>query len=144
MASTGVINGTNFRLYVEGKPIGHATSCTISFSMESRETVDKDSVGGYASAEAGKRSYSISFEGFLSEDTTLNTAEVNSVASLLTIFNSDAKFDWRATTDTEGDTLISGKGLMSDFSVTAAVEENGTLSGTITGVGAPTIETVAP
>ncbi|MCP9237157.1 phage tail tube protein [Lewinella sp. JB7] len=142
MASTGVINGTNFRLYVDGKPLGHATSCTISFSMETRETVDKDSVGGYASAEAGKRSYSISFEGFLSEDTTLNTVAVNSVAGLLAVFNSDAKFAWRATTDVVGDVLLSGSGLMSDFSLTAPVEENGTISGTITGVGAPTIGAV--
>jgi predicted secreted protein len=139
----GVINGTNFRVYADGKPIGHATSCTVSFSMETRETVDKDSVGGYAGGEAGQRSYSVSFEGFLSEDTTLNTADVNSVATLLALFNSDDKFAWKATTDASGDVQISGSGLMTDFSITAAVEENGTISGTITGVGAPVIETVA-
>lgn len=142
MATSGVINGTDFRLYVDGDPIGHATSCTISLSRETRETVDKDNVAGYATSEGGQRSYSISFEGFLSEDTTLNSATVASVADLLTLFAGES-FTWRASTDVTGDREISGTAILTDLSLTGPVEENSTISGTMTGTGAPTISAVA-
>ena len=143
MATAGVYNGTNLRVYVGGNVIGHATSCTMSLSMEIRETLDKDSVAGYAGGEAGQRSGSLSFEGLASEDVSLNAATVESIADLLTQFSSDTAFAWKFTSDTTGDIEITGNGLISDISVSAAVEENATLSGTITMIGAPTFGTVS-
>lgn len=136
MPTTGVINGTNLRLYADGNPIGTATSCTLSFSKELRETIHKDNVSGYAANESGKKSYSISFEGFATEDTSLNTVTVNSMPDVFDLFNQDAAFAWKFTTDVVGDTQWAGNGIMSEFSVTAAVEENSTISGSITGTGA--------
>lgn len=142
MPTAGVINGTNFRLYLGPDPIGHATSCTLSFSKETRETVDKDNVGGWASSEDGKKSFSLSFEGFMSEDPTLNTVAVNNLGDLLTLFNATAAVTWKATTGVLGDTQITGSGTLTEFSLTAPVEENATFSGTITGKGAPVFSTV--
>jgi hypothetical protein len=143
MPTSGVINGTNLRVYVAGNVVGHATSCTMSLSMEIRETLDKDSVSGYAGGEAGQRSGSLSFEGLASEDVTLNTATVGSMTTLLTQFSSNTAFAWRFTTDATGDVEVSGNGLISDISISAAVEENSTLSGTITMIGAPTFGTIS-
>jgi len=110
--------------------------------MEIRETLDKDSVSGFAGGEAGQRSGSLSFEGLASEDVTLNAATVESIADLLTQFNSDTAFAWKFSSTTTGDVEVSGNGLISDISISAAVEENATLSGTITMIGAPTFGTV--
>jgi predicted secreted protein len=143
MATAGVINGTNLRFYVAGDVVGHATSCTMSLSMEIRETLDKDSVSGYAGGAAGQRSGSLSFEGLGSEDIVLNAADVASMATLLTQFSSDTAFAWKFTTDATGDVSVTGNGLISDISISAAVEENATLSGTVTMIGAPTFGTVA-
>jgi predicted secreted protein len=143
MATAGVINGTNLRFYVGGDVVGHATSCTMSLSMEIRETLDKDSVSGYAGGAAGQRSGSLSFEGLGSEDIVLNSADVASMATLLTQFSSDTAFAWKFTTDATGDVSVTGNGLISDISISAAVEENATLSGTVTMIGAPTFGTVA-
>ena len=143
MATAGVINGTNLRFYVAGDVVGHATSCTMSLSMEIRETLDKDSVSGYAGGAAGQRSGSLSFEGLGSEDISLNSADVASMATLLTQFSSDTAFAWKFTTDATGDVSVTGNGLISDISISAAVEENATLSGTVTMIGAPTFGTVA-
>ena len=135
MASSGVINGTDLRLYLDGNPIGHATSCTLSLSRETRETIDKDNVAGYATSEGGQRSYSISFENFLSEDTTLNSTTVEGLADLVALFAGDS-FAWRFSTDVTGDRDFSGTAFLTDLSMTAPVEENSTVSGTLTGTGA--------
>lgn len=137
-----VINGTNFRLYVDGQVVGTATSSSISFSKETRTTVHKDNVSGYSSAESGQKSYSISFEGFMTEETSLNTVTVQNMSDLIDLFDSDAAFAWKMTTDVTGTLLLSGSGIMTDFSLTAPVEENGTISGTITGTGAVVKATV--
>jgi predicted secreted protein len=131
----GVINGTDLRLYAGVKPIGYATSCTLSLSRETREIVHKDNVAGYAASEGGKRSYSISFENFASEDDTLNSAAVNSINDLLDLFEGEA-FAWKFTTDETGEMEISGNALFTDLSITAPVEESTTSSGTFTGTGA--------
>ncbi|NJC24800.1 phage tail tube protein [Neolewinella antarctica] len=133
----GVINGTNFRLYLNGLVIGRANSCTVAYSKEIRETVHKDNTGGYSSGESGKKSYTLSFEGFMSEKGDLGTGNVNAMQQIFALFDQDDAFDWKATTDQEGDSIVSGQVIMSDFSMTAAVEENGTISGSCTGIGAP-------
>ena len=143
MPSIGSINGTNLRVYVAGDLVGHATSCSLSLSMSIREILDKDSVNAYSGGAAGQRSASLTFEALGSEDTTLNTVAVQSMATLLTQFNSDTAFAWKFTTDVTGDVEVSGTGFLTDVSINAAVEENATLSGTITVVGAPTFGTVS-
>ena len=34
MATTGVFNGTNLILTIEGDTVGHTTSCSMSLSMD--------------------------------------------------------------------------------------------------------------
>lgn len=136
------VNGTDLRLYADGNPIGYATSCTLSLSRETRETVHKDNVGGYSTFEGGKRSASISFEHFYAEDQTLNSATVNSVVDLFDLYAGDS-FTWRFSDDVTGHTEFSGSALLTELSFSAPVEENATSSGSFTVTGAVTKSTIA-
>jgi len=45
MATTGVFNGTNLLLKVEGDTIGHTTSCSLTISHDLPDATTKDSNG---------------------------------------------------------------------------------------------------
>jgi hypothetical protein len=45
MATTGVFNGTNLVLKIEGGTLGHTTSCSLSLSNDLPEATSKDSSG---------------------------------------------------------------------------------------------------
>ena len=73
MATTGVFNGTKMVLQMstdggtEYTTIGHATSSSFSFSMDTPEATSKDS-GGYQEVIAGVRSGEVSFDGLVAYD----------------------------------------------------------------------------
>jgi hypothetical protein len=72
----GVIKGTNFRIYDATVPLGYATSCSLSMSAETTETISKDSVASWAESEVDTKSATLSFEGFASEDVEINAVTV--------------------------------------------------------------------
>ena len=45
MATTGIINGTDFGIYIGGTKVASATSASISLSMSPRDATSKDSAG---------------------------------------------------------------------------------------------------
>lgn len=141
MADT--INGTDLRLYVDGKIIGAATSCALSATKETSQTVHKDNVGGYATYTQGTKSATLTFEGFVSHITSRNTVDVQTAASLFSLYNADTVFAWKFTDDETGGTEYTGQGFISDISINAPVEENSTTSGTITVDGAVATATIA-
>jgi hypothetical protein len=71
----GVIKGTNFRIYDATVPLGYATSCSLSMSAETTETISKDSVASWAESEVDTKSATLSFEGFASEDVEINAVD---------------------------------------------------------------------
>jgi hypothetical protein len=83
----GVIKGTNFRIYDATVPLGYATSCSLSMSAETTETISKDSVASWAESEVDTKSATLSFEGFASEDVSINAVTVKSIEDLFTKFN---------------------------------------------------------
>ena len=139
-----VINGTDLRLYADGKVIGAATSCTLNLAKESSQTVHKDNVGGYATYSQGTKSATISFEGFTSDLDTRNTVAVHTARSLFDLYNADTVFAWKFTTDEVGGTEYSGSAFVGDLAIAAPVEENSTVSGTFTVNGAVAAADVAP
>lgn len=134
----GVISGTNLRIYNGTDPYGYATSCTLDMSAEVRETLSKDSVSSWAENEVGQLSATLSFEGFFSEDTTINSTNVENVSDLFGDFSGKTAVSWRFTTDATGEAVWSGSGYITSLSFTGNVEENATYSGTITVSGAIT------
>ncbi len=138
MASTGVINGTDLRLYAAGKAIGYATSCTLDLSAETLETLHKDSPGGgWAEVTIGNKSGSVSFEGFVNEDSTAQKP-----VNLFALFDGETLIGCAFKTAISGDTRYDFSGYITALSETAAVEENATFSGTLTISGAVTTTTV--
>jgi TP901-1 family phage major tail protein len=134
----GVVNGTNLRIYDGAVPLGYATSCTLDMSAETRETLSKDGVSSWAESEVGQLSASLSFEGFFSEDTTINAVTVKSIEDIFTKFSAKTALSWRFTTDVSTEVVYSGSGYITALNISAPVEENTTYSGTITVSGAVT------
>lgn len=139
----GVINGTNLRIYDGGVPLGYATSCSLDLSAETRETISKDSVASWSESEVGTLSGSLSFDGFFSEDTTINAVTVKSIEDIFTKFAAKTAISWSFTTDVLGTVIYSGSGNITSLNFSAPVEENSTYSGTITVSGAVTQGTVS-
>lgn len=138
-----VISGTLLRIYDDTAALGYATSCSLDVSVETRETISKDSAGSWAENEAGKISATLSFEGFASEDQTINSNTVKSIEDIFTKVAAKTAVDWRFTTDATGEIEYSGSGYFTSFNISSPVEENATYSGTITVTGAITQGTVS-
>ena len=138
MATTGVINGTDLRVYVNGETVGYSTSCSMSLSAETLSTIHKDSPGtGWVSNTIGQKSGTITFESFVNEDSATQTP-----GDIFTLFSNETLCGIAFKTATSGDTRYDCSGYITSFEQTAPVEENSTFSGTITISGAVTKTTV--
>jgi hypothetical protein len=92
-----IVNGTDLRFYKGGTAIGEATSCQMSFTMETRPVLTKDNVGSFTRVEAGQRSATGSFQGLIAYDTTNE-----SVSDLFDSYKNGEKFLLRFTDDSNG------------------------------------------
>jgi predicted secreted protein len=132
MATTGFVNGTLLRIYKGGTKIGYATSCSISFSMETRSTLTKDTPGnGWVENATGQKSFTLETEFIFSYDTP-NVDPVD----LFTDFNNRTPLVLRLTTDVAGDTYWEGTAYVTSYNISSPVEDNITCSATFTGTGA--------
>jgi len=131
MASTGVINGTNLRLFVGAVPIAYATSCTLSITRETREVIHKDAPGaGWAESAPGQKSGTCSVDALYNEDGTVNDNETPK--TLFDALNSGTLLNCTVETGEVGDNIFAFTAYVTDLEVTAAVEENATYSATLT------------
>ena len=138
MATAAVVSGTDLRVYVAGLPIGYATSCTLDMSADTIETVHKDNPGGgWAEATIGQKSGTVSFEGFYNEDSTNLKPD-----ALFNLFNAETVIGCSFKTATSGDTRYDFSALITQISYTGPVEDNSTISVSMTITGAVTITTV--
>ena len=134
MATSGIINGTNLRIYLGGVVIGYATSCTMSVTREMREILTKDSPGsGWTENKPGRKSATMSTEGLSSTDTANTTPK-----ALFDALNNGTPLVGRFTTDVIGDSYWEGSMYCNTFEQTAAVEENASYSAEFTVHGAVT------
>lgn len=138
----GVIKGTTIRLFDGTDPIAHATTSGMSESVETLVTASKDSNSGYQEIEPGQTSGSITFEGLLSEDTTVGTSRTNYYLLRAKMIAKTA-ISWKITSDVSGEKIISGTGYLTSLEMSLPNEENATFTGTITIDGAPTQADVA-
>ncbi len=118
--TTGVLNGTDFRLYLSGNVIGRATNCSLEMTAEIRTILDKDSPGsGWQEGSRGVKSATISTTGFLAFDTT-NTK----VSAIFTLFDAGTVSVCRFTTDETGDTYWEASVIVNSISLGSPVEDN--------------------
>jgi len=141
MASTGVINGTNLRLYVGSTPIAYATSCTLSFSRELRETIHKDQPRLWRGQKVnrGQKSGTLTVEALYNEDGTSNNYETP--RTLFDALDDGTELSCTVETGVSGDNIYTFSAFCTEYEVTAAVEENATYSASFTITGAVTMST---
>ena len=139
MPSTGIMNGTLLVLQVstDGSSftnIGHSTSASLSFALDTPEATSKDS-GGYREVIAGTRSIDISFDGLVAYDDSID------VDTLLGFVNNRTKIHARFGTAVSGDTTYAVQGFITSIDYTADAEAPITFSGTFVSSGAVSIGT---
>jgi len=141
MATTGVMNGTKLRLYVDQAGgstftvIGNSLDVTLSFTHSPRETTNQDSAG-HASFLEGKRAKSISFSNLHSEDGT------NDFAAWYATLDSETLRGFvtaKVASTTSGDSTYTYNGYITELTLgSGGPEANATFNGSIqvTGKGA--------
>ena len=134
MATTGVFNGTNLILTVEGATVGHTTSCSMSLSMDTPEATTKDS-NGFSEYIGGVKGGEVSFEGLVSYDDSAN--EIEFADYLLARTQLTCVFGTAET----GDAVYTAEGFLSSVEMSAEMESAVTYSGSITLTGAITKST---
>ena len=140
MASTGVINGTNLRAYIDTTPVAYATSATLSISRDTRETIHKDNPGsGWAESEVAQKSGTLTVEALYNEDGTDNN--YTTPRTLFDALDNGTKLAMTLETGTSGDNIYTFDAVCTSYEVSAPVEENSTLSCTFTVTGAITMST---
>ena len=143
MATSGVVNGTKVRIYVDLSAFGGSTYVALGTSLDAtynishspRETTNQDS-GGWASFLEGKRSGTIDFNALYAEDSAQNFEDWFAAVLSNTIRGGcGVKFG----TSTTGDAIYTSSGYITSISyASGGVEANATFSGSIQLSGLPT------
>lgn len=129
MATSGVFNGTNLLVKVEGTVIGHTTSCTLSISHDIADATTKDSAG-WSEGISGLRSGEISFDGLV------DYSDSNSVIDLIALISARTQVTCVFGTAATGDTIYTAEGYIASIEQTGEMEAAVTFSGSITLTGA--------
>jgi len=128
MATTGIINGTDFNIYVGGTKVACATSGSVSLSMSNRDATCKDSAGWSESLE-GLMEWSIEGEGLFALDSSYGYVD------LKTVLTTRDAVTIRFSTEVSGDEYHEGSAFLVDLSADSATEESMTYSYSFTGTG---------
>lgn len=140
MATTGVINATNLKVYVGGKPVAKAKSASVSLSMEPIDITSKDSAS-WKEQMAGQKSWSMSGDNLLQFDAA--SATYYRISDLQSALVSGTLVAVSFQTPTSGDNSLAGSGYFSSLELTGGVEEAATYSFSIQGTGTLTWGTVS-
>ena len=134
MPTTGVFNGTNLILKIEGATLGHTTSCTLTLNNDLPEATTKDS-SGFQEIIAGVMSGEISFDGLVAYDDSSNAIEMADF--LLARTQLTCVFGTAIT----GDAVFTAEGFLSSVEMSAEMESPVSYSGSISLTGAITKST---
>ena len=133
MATTTSLSGTDFIVQVDSGAgyvtLGTSTSCSISMSLETRDTTSKSSAG-WSESLYGLRSWSVDVESLL-------TFDAANVMHLFDVYNGrtvcTVKFIQASTVT--GDAFYSGTALLTSLSADAPMEDSMTYSASFQGSG---------
>lgn len=139
MATTGTFTGTNLIILVDGKPIGHTTSCSLEVQHNLSDATNKDSAG-FTELLSGLRSATLSFDGLVDysdEGTTKEGAHSLLKDGIL----SRTEFTLIFGTEETGDEVFTMDAYLASISISAPNEEAVTYSGSFSSTGAITAST---
>ena len=141
MATTGVFNGTSLVVLVGTEVVAHATSCSLSLSVDLPETTDKQS-GGWTEHLAGAKSWTLTTDGLATVDPAATASYYTTGEIMSALANRTAvtvKFTTvSGTTAVVGDLYWSGSAFIESMDITADMESPVTYSASFTGTGALT------
>lgn len=123
--TAGVINGTDFIIYLWGTAVAYSNSCTVNISMSKRDTSSKS--GSWVDGAEGKRDWNITGEALFQFTTD------NNLSTLFDLLNTETKI--RVLTSNEDDEYYEGTGYLTSLTVNYPGEENSTYSFTFEGNG---------
>jgi predicted secreted protein len=140
MATSGTINGTILRLFVDDsgtqKPIANLVSNDISFTKDLIEVTSKSSSGS-KEFMYGHFGASGSFEGRFEESSSIGATEY-SFEELYSVMVAGTNLSVVFTTDVTGDRKYTGSALLGSLSLSSPDNDAASFSGDITITGAVT------
>jgi hypothetical protein len=146
--TAGIVVGDYARFYLEGEPIGYATSCTLDFTRETKQTLHKDNYTGgtgWASYTQGTASGTFSGEAFFSQD-GYNTSTHASPFDLFDMLTNGTavtvQFRIPASVDNVGDKYWEFESYITAQSISAPTNDNATMSFSGVVNGEPSVITV--
>ena len=123
MATTGLLNGTLMKVYVDGTAVAYTTSASISTSMSTRDATTKDS-SGWSEKKEGLREVSVSGDFLHAFDASYGYSD------LFALLTNRTKVTIRFSTEVSGDKYLSGSAYLTSLDQEAGTEE--TISGSFT------------
>ena len=128
-ALTGIIDGTDVVLSIAGTPVSAITSNGLEFTMNTRETTNKDSATS-ATHLATRYTWSVSVEGYIAYDATYNYQEILAAAKAGTAIS--VTF---GTLETGVNPIWVGNAIITQVSQSNPDGDNVTFSATLLGTG---------
>lgn len=140
MATTGIVNGTAFGVYVgsSNSLIAFATSCSVSITHSPRNTTNNNS-GGYTSRMAGTIDWEISCDSLVAMTTATATAFYQMFSTYL---DTREVLYIKFKTTVSGDKYFVGYAVMTSLSIDAPNQESSTMSCSFVAAGPLTLSTV--
>jgi hypothetical protein len=126
MATTGIMNGSLLRLYVDGVAVAYSTSDTLDLTRAMRELAHKDNTSAWVEVSPGQKSATFSTElmfadiGDASANTKFNT--------LFSSWDSGTSIVCTYTSDVTGDSIFTFNAFIESLSLSAANQESVTAS----------------
>jgi len=139
MATTGIVNATNIRLYLGTTLVAHATSASLSINVEMMGATTKDS-SGWEESIPGRKSWSMNGDFLYTVASGSSEVFDDFVAAIA----AKTKLTALLSTNVTGDSTYSGSCYVESAELSAGVEENATYSITLRGTGALTKGTYSP
>ena len=126
--TTGIINGTDLLLYVNGVAVAHASSHSLSMGMNTLDASTKSSAG-WKDLKPGQRSWNISGEHLYAFDAAFGAT------GLMAIFTARSLVTVKFATTNNLNKRFTGSGYLTSLDLNAPNEENSTFSFSIEGTG---------
>ena len=145
MAATSIMNSTDVVIQISEDGgttydiIGRATSASLSVSMETRDTTNKDSAGWQENLE-GLKSWSLSGDGLV---TYSISGDYDTPDDLFTMLSNRTLVKVKFGSATSGEIDYTGDAYLVSYEQEAGVEENVTYSFGFTGTGVLTQASVS-
>ena len=145
MAATSIMNSTDVVIQISEDDgtsydiIGRATSASLSVSMETRDTTNKDSAGWQENLE-GLKAWSLSGDGLV---TYSISGDFDTPDDLFTLLSNRTLVKVKFGSATSGEIDYTGDAYLVSYEQEAGVEENVTYSFGFTGTGVLTQASVS-